>query len=179
MNAGKSAHIILQVHNLISKGQDVIVLKPSLDDRDYGVIKSRAIKDSLDAVIIKNDFQIFDYIADKKPDYVFVDEINFLTEDKIEELARIVDDLDIPVFCYGLLLDFTGTLFAGSKKLVEMADSIRELKAKCSRCSNKATHHIRKLDGKYVFDGEVISTGDVDVYDSVCRKCFYKIKNNK
>lgn len=174
MNSGKSAHIIMQVYNLMQKGYKVIVLKPSLDSRDFGVVKSRALKTDIEANLIDQDFKIFDFVKEQNPDYVFVDEVNFLTEEQANDLADIVDELDISVYCYGLLRDFQGKLFAGSKRLIELADSIRELKSQCLHCKNKATHHLRKLNGVYVFTGQSVEVGDMDLYESVCRKCFNK-----
>lgn len=183
MNSGKSAHIIMQVHNLKEQGNNVLILKPKLDTRDFGVIKSRALNTELKATLIDKDFHIFDYVKKESPDYVFVDEVNFLSANNIEELANVVDFLDISVFGYGLLLDYKGFQFEGSKRMIELSNSIRELKSPCLKCGEKATHHLRKINDKYVFDGDSIQIGDIDSYESVCRTCYnlnkYAYDNSK
>ena len=176
MNSGKSANLILQVHNLQSQGKKVLVLKPKLDTRDNGVIKSRALETFLEAHLIDDDTDIIDLVSMNYPDYVFVDEVNFLSPKHIDALAKLADDLLVPVFGYGLMVDYRGKLFEGSKRMVELADSIRELKSPCVHCSRKATMHLRKVNGGYVFDGESIQVGDIDTYESVCRKCYYDKK---
>lgn len=184
MNSGKSAHIIMQVHNLGERGKNVLLLKPKVDTRDLGVVKSRALNTAMKANVISKDgrvdggYTIYEYAYLVKPDYVFVDEVNFLSSSDVEELSMIVDNMDIPVFGYGLLVDYKGNLFEGSKRMVELADSIRELKSPCVICDRKATMHLRKVNNEYVFEGESISVGDVDSYDSVCRKCYNKAKES-
>lgn len=177
MNSGKSANLILQVHNLRSQGKKVLVLKPKLDTRDNGIIKSRALETSLEAHLIDDDTDIIDLVGMNYPDYVFVDEVNFLSSKHVDDLAKLADDLLVPVFTYGLMVDYKGELFEGSKRMVELADSIRELKSPCVHCSRKATMHLLKVNGSYIFDGESIQVGDIDTYESVCRKCYYKTKN--
>lgn len=173
MDSGKSAHIIMQVHNLRKQGKNVFVIKPKLDTRDYGIIKSRALDTELNAFLIDKDFDLFQYVEEVGAiDYIFVDEVNFLTERNIEDLADIVDYLDIPVFGYGLMNDYMTHLFNGSKRMLELADSVRELKSPCIKCGKKATLHLRKVSNQYVFSGEAIQVGDTDEYESVCRKCY-------
>lgn len=177
MNSGKSAHIIMQVHNLRQQGKKVIIIKPVLDTRDKAVIKSRALETELDAFLISHNFDIFEYIKNCMPDYVFVDEVNFLSVYNVENLARIVDELNIPVFGYGLRVDYNGHLFVGSKRMIELADSIREIKSPCFKCGRKATMHLRKINNKYVFGGNPIQVGDMDSYESICRKCYMDAYN--
>lgn len=173
MNSGKSAHIIMQVHNLREQGNNVFVIKPKLDTRDFGVIHSRALATELSAFLIEDEFDIFNHVEDAgRIDYIFVDEVNFLSPKHVEQLADVVDILDIPVFGYGLLTDYKGNLFAGSKRMVELSDSIRELKSPCMKCSRKATMHLRKVNDVYVFTGDSIQVGDIDTYESVCRNCY-------
>lgn len=175
MNSGKSAHIIMQVHNLREQGKKVVVMKPRLDTRDVGVIRSRALQTELATRLIDGDTNIFEAIESISRhgiDYIFVDEVSFLTTEHIEQLADIADVLQIPVFCYGLLTDYKSQLFEGSKRLIELSDSIRELKSPCIKCGRKATMHLRKLNDEYVFDGESIQVGDIDEYESVCRSCY-------
>ena len=108
---------------------------------------------------------------------VLCDEIQFAKEHHIDELARIADDLNVPVLCFGLLTDFQGKLFEGSKRLVELADKIQEIKTICWYCGHKARMNMRTIDGEPVFEGEQIQIGDEE-YLPVCRKCYMSFKNN-
>lgn len=175
MNSGKSAHAIMQIHSLKEKGYKVMVFKPDNDIRQDNAIRSRAIRDEVRAL---NFSQLDEMIKlwGSEIDYIFIDEAQFLSAKEIDKLSAIVDELGIPVFAYGLSLDFRGELFEGSKRLIENADTVRELSSPC-QCGRKATHHLRRVDDKYVFHGETILTGDIEMYDSVCRKCFNKAKN--
>lgn len=176
MNSGKSAHIIMQAFNLQQQEKKVLILKPKFDTRDFGYIKSRALDTQMDCILIDEETDIFQMMAKEKPDYIFVDEVNFLSPAIVEELADIVDELDIPVFVYGLLIDFKGQQFEGSKRLIELADSIRELKSPCVKCERKATLHLRKVNDVYEFEGESCQVGDIDTYESVCRSCYKAIR---
>lgn len=176
MNSGKSAHIIMQVHNLREQKNNVLVMKPKLDTRDVGVIKSRALQTELHTILIDEETNIFDimydYMEKIEINYLFVDEVSFLNKEHIEQLADVADVLQVPVFCYGLLTDYKSHLFEGSKRLIELSDSIRELKSPCIKCGRKATMHLRKIDDAYVFEGDSIHVGDTDTYESVCRSCY-------
>lgn len=178
MNAGKSAHILMKAHIAEEQGKTPMILKPTQDTRDLGILKSRAIKDTKKAILYTDKQQINKMIEDIKPHIIFVDEVNFLTSEQIEHLSEITIKYKIPVLCFGLLLDFKGELFPSSKRLVELADSISNIFSECDFCKNKATHHLKKLNGKYVFNGNTISIGDTDTYNSVCRECFYNEYNN-
>lgn len=162
-----------------------MVMKPKLDTRDIGMVRSRALNTEMMAVLIDengrvdNQFSIYEQAVNQQPDYIFVDEVNFLKSEDIDELAKIVDNLNIPVFGYGLMIDYKGFLFEGSKRMVELADTIRELKSPCIKCSKKATMHLRKINDKYVFEGNSIEVGDMDAYESVCRKCYQKAKQGQ
>lgn len=178
MNSGKSAHIIMQVYNLRNLGKKVSVFKARFDTRASGVIKSRALETQLEATLIDDEFDILEFVRAENPEYIFVDEVNFLSTQMVEALADVVDELDIPVFAYGLLIDFKGLQFEGSKRMVELADSVRELKSPCVKCGRKATLHLRKVNGSYEFKGASCQVGDVDTYESVCRSC-YRIEKSK
>lgn len=180
MDGGKSAHLIMQVHKLRNKGYHVLVLKPKRDTRDYGVIRSRALPTEIKAILIDKDTDVFELAKYISPTYVFVDEVNFLSEQNVEDLARIVDELDIPVFGYGLLTDYKSRLFEGSKRMMELADSKREIQSQpCDHCERKAIMHLHKVNGEYVFEGESIKVGDKGDYEIVCRRCYMKAKKRK
>ena len=101
---------------------------------------------------------------------MIVDEVQFLSEDDIDRLSNIVDEYHIPVFCYGLRIDFTSHLFPGSKRLMELADEIEELKTVCW-CGNSANMNARiDENGNVVRKGQQVSMGANDKYVSLCRK---------
>ena len=100
---------------------------------------------------------------------VFVDEAQFLTEEQVWQLAKVVDNLKIPVLCFGLRVDFQGKLFPGSKCLLSIADELKEVKTIC-HCGKKATMVIRQLNGNTVVDGVQVQIGGNESYTSLCRK---------
>jgi thymidine kinase len=182
MNSQKSAQLIMTHHNFEQQGKKTIVFKSALDTRD-NTIKSRALSKELEATLVirpTDNQSMYDltklYWAIEDVEFVFVDEVQFLTPSQIEELSDIVDEFNIDVICYGLLTDFQGKLFPGSHRLIEEADSIREIKNQCAHCKRKATRNMRLLDGEPVFEGEVIQVGAEETYRAICRKCYKEFK---
>ena len=181
MNSSKSAQLIMTHHNFEQQGKKSLVFKSARDTRQK-MISSRALNKEIEAVIVKptENGKLFDYARGfwgmEDIEFVFVDEVQFLTASQVEELSAIVDEYNIDVICYGLLTDFQGNLFEGSKKLVEEADSIREIKNQCFHCKNKAIRNVRLIDNNPVFEGEVVQVGAEESYRSVCRKCYKKMK---
>lgn len=106
------------------------------------------------------------------PEWILVDEAQFLTPEQVDQLAQVVDDYGINVLCYGLRTDFRTRLFEGSRRLFEIADSIDEIKSTCS-CGRKTIVNAR-IDGRgeIITEGEVVEIGGNDRYMSVCRKCW-------
>jgi thymidine kinase len=101
---------------------------------------------------------------------VFIDEAQFLTRDQVWQLARAVDDLGVPVMCYGLRVDFRGELFPGSAALLALADEMREVRTICA-CGKKATMVVRKgPDGRALKDGAQVLIGGNETYVSMCRR---------
>ena len=179
MNASKSAQLLMQVYNLEKQGKSFIIFKPERDTRDGGHVVSRAIKDSRPAYVVsKNEYGVmYLYAYLKRPDFLFVDEIQFFTEKQVEELAEISIDFGIPVFVYGLLLSYTGKLFEGSKRAIECGFTLHELKMQCDFCKSKSTHHLLYVDGEVFTGGDGVHVGDEE-YKSVCYEC-YVDKNKK
>lgn len=177
MNSSKSAQLIMTAFNFKQQGKSYLVFKSSLDTRDIEV-KSRALHHAIEAIPVAPDeiSAMITLAEDKRPDFIFVDEVQFLASHQVEELATIVDELGIDVICYGLLTDFQSQLFEGSKKLVEYADSIREVKNQCTYCKNKANRNMRFASGNPIFEGETIMVGAEESYVSVCRSCYQKAK---
>lgn len=178
MNSGKSTQLLQAEYNYAERGMHPVLLTAKLDHRaGEGKIASR-LGIASPAHTFDTATDIFAYIsfihAEKKIDALFVDEAQFLTEAQVMQCAHLVDDLDIPVLCYGLKTDFRGKLFAGSEALLRMADNIEEIKAICW-CGKKATMTARlTAEGNMVTEGAQIAIGGNDMYTSVCRKHFMR-----
>ncbi|MDE7493511.1 thymidine kinase, partial [Streptococcus agalactiae] len=104
---------------------------------------------------------------------VLIDECQFLSKKNVYDLARVVDDLDVPVMAFGLKNDFQNNLFEGSKHLLLLADKIDEIKTICQYCSKKATMVLRTENGKPVYEGDQIQIGGNETYIPVCRKHYF------
>lgn len=171
MGSSKTASALMTRYNFLEKGQEVVLTKPDVETRDGKTkIKSRI---GLEAeCVLWSDFISF-YIDTGKVselNAVIVDEAQFLSEKDIDLLADIVDQYEIPVLAYGLRTDFTGHLFAGSKRLMEIADIIEEIKTVCW-CGQKATMNARfDENGVMIRSGEQIVMGANTNYTSLCRK---------
>ena len=182
MNGSKSALLLMKAHSFEEREIPFICVKPSIDNRDgVDVIKSR-VGIQRECITIEPDENIFDLIKEcvikselqmvDAPKWILVDESQFLTKLQVEQLAHIVDDLNINVMCYGLRTDFTTSLFEGSKRLMELADDIEEIKISCS-CGRKAIINTRiDSNGKVVVDGQQILIGGNEQYIPLCRKCY-------
>ena len=174
MNAGKSTILLQASHNYRERGMDTFLLTAELDDRaGAGRIASRiGIGDVAETFVDSDDLfaRIEFRLAAGPCACVFVDEAQFLTPAQVWQLARAVDDLGVPVMCYGLRVDFLGNLFPGSATLLALADEMREIRTIC-HCGKKATMVIRKgADGKAVTEGDQVQVGGNETYVSLCRK---------
>ncbi|MCC9681269.1 thymidine kinase, partial [Streptococcus agalactiae] len=107
------------------------------------------------------------------PYCILIDECQFLSKKNVYDLARVVDDLDVPVMAFGLKNDFQNNLFEGSKHLLLLADKIDEIKTICQYCSKKATMVLRTENGKPVYEGDQIQIGGNETYIPVCRKHYF------
>lgn len=182
MGSGKSMFLLATAHNFQEKGIPFIALKPSTDTREGdSAIHSRSLPERECILVdedvnifeaVKNMVQISDVTFQDRLKWVLVDEAQFLTSKQVDELARIVDVLNISVLCYGLRTDFRTKLFPGSKRLFEIADTIEEVKSSC-HCGNKTIVNAR-VDGQgnLVTEGEQVEIGGDDRYISLCRKCY-------
>lgn len=173
MNAGKTTQLLQVKYNYEERGQNVILMKPGIDNRDGDRrIKSR-IGLECEALVIDADTNLGVWIRDALAAHpvhcVIIDEAQFLTRQQVLQLCRIVDDLNIPVIAYGLRSDFKGDLFPGSEALLAFCDSIEELKTICW-CGKKAIMNTRLLNGQPVYEGEQIQIGGNESYISLCRK---------
>lgn len=170
MNAGKSTYLLQARHNYIERGMHPVCFKPSIDTRSERITSRIGL--SAQCLSLSTTQRIFDSLPDA-PDCVLVDEAQFLTRDQVLELCGIVDNMNIPVLCYGLRTDFRGNAFPGSAALLALADILSELKTVC-HCGSKATMNLRVDEsGAPVRDGEQICIGGNDMYVPVCRKHFF------
>lgn len=172
MNAGKSTEILKIAHNYEEQNKRVLLCTPALDDRfGRGVITSR-MGFQRDALILDNQVDVVKLVRQQQPDCVLVDEGQFLTRTQVISLARVVDEVGVPVIVYGLKNDFRNRLFPGSESLLLFADKIEEVKTVCWYCPKKATMLIRMRDGRPVSQGAQVEIGGNDKYVSVCRRCY-------
>ena len=112
----------------------------------------------------------------EKVEWVLIDECQFLTTEQIDQLAKVVDDLEVDVMCFGLRTDFQTKMFDGSKRLFEICDDFEEITTRCA-CGKKALFNARiDSNGNIISDGEQIMIGGDDKYVPMCRKCYFKRK---
>lgn len=179
MNSGKSIEILKVAHNYEEQFKSVMLFTSAIDNRDQvGYVSSR-IGIRREAIPIFEDTDIIGTViaAPKKPACILIDEAQFLSKHHILELARIVDELNIPVMAFGLKNDFQNELFEGSKYLLLYADKIEEIKTICWYCHKKASMNMRIVNGKPVYTGEQIQIGGNESYYPVCR--FHYFHPNK
>lgn len=175
MGSSKTANALITKFNYEERGMKVWLIKPSLDDRDGAdTVKSR-IGLKAEAVVISNDTDIFTEFKKYSDCHVIIaDECQFFTKEQINQLRKIVDELNIPVLCFGLRTDFLTNLFEGSRRLFEIADSITEIKTICS-CGEKATVNARiGENGQVITEGGQILIGGNDSYIAMCHACWQK-----
>jgi len=180
MGSSKSAQALMCKFNYEQQNFKVLLLKPSIDTRDITndkiVVKSRIGLES-ECSIISKDENLYKFIFNKNQfkdkNIVIVDECQFLTTNQVNELKEV--SRKIPVICYGLLTNFKTELFEGSKRLIEISDSLMEIKAVCS-CGKKATVNARLLNNKLVTEGDEILLGGNETYKALCYNCYMELK---
>jgi len=174
MNAGKSTLLLQAAYNYRERGMETYLLTARLDDRSgEGRIASRiGIEAPADTYAPDTDLfaAVAARLARSAVACVFIDEAQFLTHEQVWQLARTVDDLGVPVMCYGLRVDFRGELFPGSAALLALADEMREARTIC-HCGRKATMVVRQdAAGAVVKDGAQVQIGGNEAYVSLCRR---------
>ena len=180
MGSSKSAQALITKFNYEELGMSVWLIKPSVDDRDGAdIIKSR-IGLSEHAEVIKPEESIIEaYRKNGKRDVIISDESQFFTPAQIDELRTLVDEDDIPVLCFGLRTDFLTHFFPGSLRLMELADSMTEIKTVCS-CGRKATVNARiDAKGNIITEGSQVFLGGNDSYVAMCHKCWKEKQKQK
>ena len=174
MNAGKSTLLLQASHNYRERGMETYVITAQFDDRaGEGVIASRiGIREDADTYAAGEDMfaKIKARLAQGPVACIFIDEAQFLSKEQVWQLARAVDDLKVPIMCYGLRVDFQGNLFPGSAALLALADEMREVRTIC-HCGKKATMVVRTTaDGTVLTEGAQVDIGGNERYVSLCRK---------
>ena len=182
MNSGKSTNLMQVAYNYEERGMKVIILKPKVDKKGGNTLISRlGVNRQVDLMVSEEDnvFEIIEnYLKeDRQIDCILVDEDQFMKSEQIDELFQIAIKLDIPIICYGLRTDIKMDGFEGSARLLLLAHSIEEMKTICA-CGQKAIFNGRKINGRFVFEGEQIAIDEQDdvKYESLCGDCYYKYK---
>lgn len=182
MNCGKSTNLLQVAFNYEEREMKVIVIKPKTDTKGGDKIVSRLGVTRQVDLCFDNDDDIFasveNYIKENgKVHCILADEVQFFKAKQIDELFKIAVILDIPVICYGLRTDFQMEGFEGSERLLLLAHSLEELKTIC-KCGKKAIVNGRKINGKFVFEGNQIAIDMEDdvQYESLCPQCYFKYK---
>jgi thymidine kinase len=181
VSSGKTAQLLMMAHAYQNKGKHVILMKPEIDTR-YGIeiIESRlGISRNVDIVLRPYNDKFYNTSSKLESktfttpcDYILVDEVQFLNETTIDSLRKL-ECVEHEVICFGLKTDFKGQLFSGSKRLLELADTIEEISTTCWYCSNKATMNMKLVDGKPEFNGPSIELGGDEKYKPVCFECWH------
>ena len=181
MGSSKSAQALITQFNYEELGMTVWLIKPSIDTRDGADIIRSRIGLQRSAQIITPEQNVADeYHAAGKYDVIIADEAQFFSPEQIDQLRRIVDEQNIPVLCFGLRTDFLTHFFPGARRLMELADSITEIKTVCA-CGRKATVNARiDGNGRVITEGGQILLGGNDSYVAMCHKCWVdKIRAQK
>ena len=175
MGSSKTAQALITKYNYEEKGMIVWLLKPSADSRDGEVILRSRIGLEAPAQVISPEDDIYELFRKReKTNVVIVDECQFLPPEQIDQLRDIVDMENVPVICFGLRTDFRSTLFDGSRRLFEVADTFEEIKTMCD-CGAKAINTARiDAEGYVVTEGAQLLLGGNDRYIAMCHKCWMK-----
>jgi len=176
MNAGKSTSLLQSAYNYVERGMNSVIYTAAIDDRTQAGTVSSRIGLSQPASVFTDNSDLFSEIKAKseaqKIHCLLVDESQFLSKVQVQQLANIVDELRIPVLCYGIRTDFQGELFEGSKHLLAWADKLIELKTIC-HCGKKANMVVRYNEaGQVSVQGDQVEIGGNDRYMSLCRLHF-------
>jgi thymidine kinase len=174
VGSAKTLNLLAVAHNYKQQGKRILLIKPELDVR-FGKdsIKSRAGLEMAADILISPGTALLD-MNWEGVSCILVDEAQFLSAAHIEELRELTLRNDIPVICYGLRTDFRTRLFTGSLRLMELADSIEEVKATCHYCNRKAILNLKHVDGSATLEGPTVQLGAEERYYPACCKCYYQ-----
>ena len=176
MGSSKTAQALITKYNYEENDLNVWLIKPSADTRDGAQTLRSRIGLEAEVDVIAPEVDIYARFLGgnaRRSDVIIVDECQFMTEKQIDQLRTIVDEYNIPVMCFGLRTDFQTHLFPGSRRLMEIADTIQEIKTICD-CGAKATVNARVNDGYIVTEGAQVVLGGNDSYIAMCHKCYVR-----
>ena len=175
MGSSKSAQALITKFNYEELGMSVWLIKPGTDTRDgVDVIRSRIGLSEKARVIGPEEDIIAAYRAAGRHDVIIADEAQFFTPEQIDGLRTLVDEEELPVLCFGLRTDFLTHFFPGARRLMELADSLTEIKTVCA-CGRKATVNARIDErGRIVTEGSQVLLGGNDRYVAMCHRCWKK-----
>lgn len=174
VGSAKTLNLLAVAHNYRQQGKEVLLLKPEMDDRfGKSQIKSRAGLEMPTDILVRSQTNLLTLDYDGI-DCILVDEVQFMTPQIIEQLRCISSEKNVPIICYGLRTDFRSHLFPGSRRMMELADSIEEIKATCHFCNRKSTMNIRHINGVAVEDGPQVQVGAEEAYYPACYECFHE-----
>lgn len=182
MNSGKSTALLQAAFNYEERGHSVLLAKPRVDTKGDSEIVSRlGVTRPVDFTVAPNEDILQKFLAQRSGvlartglavSCLLVDEAQFLTEGQVDDLLRIAILENVPVLAYGIRTDFQTVAFPGSRRLLEIAHSLEELKTIC-RCGRKAVFNARRVGDRYIFDGDQVAIDGVDVaYESLCGACY-------
>ena len=170
MGSGKSAQILELKENYELDGKSVLLIKPKIDTRDIGVIRSRNKKEAK-CLLFSKTTNLLNLFNKNKCDILIVDEANFCTSKQVEQLWQISQNNT--VLAYGVMINYVGKIFTASKRFVELADHLQEIKFKCD-CGKDAKINALIIDGKIQYTGSGTSIGDLGKYKPMCLFCWKK-----
>ena len=177
MGSSKTAQALITKYNYEENDLQVWLIKPSADVRDGQQILRSRIGLEAEVEVIPPSMDVWERFRDTRLgrcDVIIVDECQFLTEQQIDQLRAIVNENNIPVMCFGLRTDFQTRLFPGSRRLMEIADTIQEIKTICD-CGAKATVNARiDSQGHIITQGDQVVLGGNDSYIAMCHKCYIR-----
>ncbi len=182
MNSGKSTAMLQAAYNYEERGQRVLLMKPQLDTKgDRAIVSRLGFSRPVDFVLEPDADAYLEFAAQRdrvrahsglEVSCLLVDEAQFLTEAQVDDLLRIAIQEDVPVIAYGIRTDFQTVAFPGSRRLLEVAHSLEELKTIC-RCGRKAVFNGRKVGAHFVFDGDQVAIdGENVTYEALCGACY-------
>ena len=181
MNSSKTAQLLMVAHNYISQNKKVCLVKPMVDTRfSNDCIVSRAVQKKKVDLLLDKSCDSLKFLSGKKYNAILVDEAQFLSKENVNALREITEEY--PVVCYGLRTDYMGNFFEGSRRLMEISDSIEEIKTVCVDCDKKAT-----INAKFYIENQrkiIIKTGESSIdlgaeekYQPMCWRCWSKAKS--
>ncbi len=190
MDCGKSTLALQMDHNHKARGRAGLIY--TKHDRAGESVLSSRLGLETKAIEVGDDLDFWDEVVDcltrgRRVDYLICDEAQFYTPDQVEQLARLVDELDVDVHAFGITADFRTELFPGSRRLIELADRVQVLQVEAlCWCGKRATHNARIVDGVMVVEGEQVVVGDTDTqragmvdYEVLCRRHFMRRMNSQ